>query len=92
MYPYINGCPQIMTPEAVIARLEACGDVSSAQYMRSQLDEDIMACMLDVLKVRIAFRLFIPHLHLFIYVIHSSTSIFSTVGCEAEAHQKARIF
>jgi hypothetical protein len=41
-----------MTPEAVIARLEASGDTSSAQYMRSQLDEDIMACMLDVLKVR----------------------------------------
>ena len=42
---------QILTPEVVIEKLIQSGDPESAEYMRSQLDEDIMTCMVDVLKV-----------------------------------------
>ncbi len=38
--------------------MELCGKISSAEYLRHQLDNDIKRCMVDVLKVSKTFYLF----------------------------------
>ena len=37
--------------------VEANGDIASANYLRNQLDDQIMNCMVDVLKVGKPFKL-----------------------------------
>jgi hypothetical protein len=44
---------QIQSISDVADKIEANGDVASATYLRTYLDEDIMQCMVDVLKVHI---------------------------------------
>lgn len=41
---------QVKTVANVADLLEAAGDVQSAEYLRTQMNEDMMACMVDVLK------------------------------------------
>lgn len=41
---------QVMSVDAVIDLLMAAGDVESAEYMRHQMNVDMMTCMVDVLK------------------------------------------
>ena len=46
----------------VADKIEANGDKQGADYLRNHIDEDIMQCMVDVLKVLKSFNYLFNHL------------------------------